>query len=96
MESFDGTNIIGWADDPDQPAESVDIQIFVNGVQVATGTADQTRNDLASSVGSTNHGFSIAVPTLAAGVNQIDVYAVDLNNGLLSFLGTKFVTIAAG
>lgn len=94
VESFDGTNIVGWADDPDVATQSVAIQIFVNGVQVATGTADQNHANLPDTMGAT-HGFSIALPTLSSGTNQIDVYVVDPNNGLLSYLGSKIVTISS-
>jgi len=91
FESATSTAITGWAADPDISTASLTIVVYVNGVQTATGTADLTRNDLLTSIGSTQHGFSIPV-SLPTGVNKVDVYAVDPNNGLISLIGTRTVT----
>ncbi len=100
LESATATTITGWAADPDRLGESVDIEVFVNGQLAMSGTADTLRNDLAgtaplsSDSGFLNYGFALTLPTaLSTGTNQVDVYAVDLNNGLISPLGSQVVIV---
>ena len=106
IESATATNISGWAGDPNRPGESVDIVIYINGVAytpgilTVSGTANISRPDVAaiapfSSVpGYALYGFNITLPTLSAGRNQIDIYAVDKNNGMISPLGSRAITVA--
>lgn len=95
LDLINATTVKGWAIDPDRPEIALDIKVFVNGVLLTTGTAGDARPDLAKFYPSTNYGFTITLPTLSAGMNQIDVYAVDKNNGVLIALGSKAVTVAA-
>ena len=85
--------VAGWAYDPDNVGQSVDIKVFVNGVLANTATANLSRPDLLgipalASNSFTNYGFSINL-TLTAGTNQVDIYAVDKNNGLAHAPGLK-------
>jgi hypothetical protein len=99
IESVTGGSIVGWAADPDRLGESVQIQVYVNGTLAVAGTADDPRSDLMdlaplnSNPSFANYGFTLALPTLDAGTNLIDVYAVDLNNNQLSSLGSMTVTV---
>jgi len=69
--SFDGvscTGANGWAWDWYQPSTPVSVDIFVDGVKIATITANQYRGDLANlgdpnySYGNGYHGFQYALP----------------------------------
>jgi len=97
LESAAATTVTGWAADPDRLGESVEIRVYVNGVYAVHATADEERTDLASlSPLSTmpefmHYGYAVELPDLQPGRNQIDVFAVDLNNGLLSPLGSTVV-----
>jgi hypothetical protein len=99
VESLSATTIIGWAADPDQLGESLTVKVYVNGELAVTDVADTARADLlplaplSSRPSFAAYGFSLALPTLDAGTNRIDVYAVDLNNGELSSLGSMTVVV---
>jgi hypothetical protein len=93
------TTLAGWAADPDRLGESMDVKVYINNVLVTTATAGLSRGDLLNAAalsGTGNfsaYGYSITLPALASGRNQIDVYAVDKNNGMLSPLGSKVITV---
>lgn len=54
---------VGWAQDRERPARRLAIEILVDGVSVATGTADEPRDDVASAGhGDGRCGFSIPLP----------------------------------
>lgn len=99
LESSSAAAIIGWAADYDLPGQSVDLQVYINGVLAISTTTDVSRPDIAAfkalaTVPSfTSYGFSISLPTLSSGRNQIDVFAVDANNGLLTPLGSAVILV---
>lgn len=99
FESATATTITGWAADYDLPGQSVAIKVYLNDTLALSTTTDVARPDIAalgtlSSAPDFNaYGFSITLPTLSAGYNQIDVFAVDRDNGLLSPLGSRVVVI---
>jgi hypothetical protein len=101
IEVANTTTISGYAADPDHLGGSVQIQVFINGVKVdaLTTSANGARPDLvkkkpfSSQPGFSNYGFSITLPNLEVGRNQIDVYVVDPNNGWLSPLGSRAITV---
>jgi hypothetical protein len=98
IEAVTGTSVTGWAADPNRLGESVQVQVYVNGVLAVSGAAGDSRPDLLalaplnSNASFANYGFTLALPVLAAGDNQIDVYALDLNNHQRSSLGSVTVT----
>ncbi|MCL2639634.1 MAG: hypothetical protein FWD53_02200 [Phycisphaerales bacterium] len=85
--SISATNIVGWAYDPDVSTESLSVVVYVNGQEAATGWAGPTGGDLLTSLGVTQY-----MQSLKSGVNRVDVYAVDPNNGLISLIGTRTIT----
>jgi hypothetical protein len=102
IEAVNGTTLTGWAADPDRLGESLLIKVYVNGALALTTTADDPRDDLAGTAplsavpGYTSYGYSISlagVSGLASGANQVDVFAVDLNNGKISPLGSRVITV---
>jgi len=54
----------GWVIDANNPSQSVSLDIHLNGLKVATITADQPRNDVASAFGSSynKYGFTWTLP----------------------------------
>ena len=89
----------GWAYDPDTPNESVQIQVYMDGVCVGSGFANTLREDVNAVYGCGNyHGFDITVPVTVAetGTHSIEVYALNTNaSGDNKYLGHKDVTITA-
>jgi hypothetical protein len=93
IDLANATTLAGWIADPDTPTQSLDFKVFINGVEAASGSANITRNDLTPSLGSPNHGYWVGLPTLSSGRNQVDLYAVDKNNGLLSFIKSTVIVV---
>jgi subtilisin family serine protease len=77
LDVADEAHIAGWAYDPNTggTATSILFQIDNNAPQVAV--ANVTREDLAASLGSANHGYSINLPPLTADTHTVTVYALD-------------------
>jgi len=99
VESIDTTTLIGWAADPDVIGTSVQVEVFVNGGLAVTGTANIARPDLltnpplSSDPNFDNYGYSLTLTGLVSGNNQVDVYAVDPNNGMLSPIKSQVVAM---
>jgi hypothetical protein len=100
------TVLTGWVADPDRLGESLAIKVYINGelylpnaeldyTAQATSGRDDLIDDprLAGAPEFTNYGFSVNLEGLAPGANQIDLFAVDLNNGMVSPIGSKIITI---
>ena len=89
----------GWAFDPDTPNESVQIQVYMDGVCIGSGVANTLREDVNAVYGcGNNHGFDITIPVTVTetGTYSIEVYALNTNaNGDNKYLGHKDVTITA-
>jgi hypothetical protein len=76
LESLDAETIHGWAFDPDAPAKSLSVQLYVNGRWVKNVTANEPRTDLADKgVSGDAHGFSTTL-MLTPG-QTVRAYAVD-------------------
>ncbi len=99
LDVASATTIGGWAVDIDRPGESADLRVYINGTLALTQSTNVNRADIAAIPplsmvpGFSAYGFSITLPTLAAGRNQIDVFMADINNGLLTPLASRVITI---
>lgn len=84
------TTIVGWAFDKDAGTGPIVIRIDVDGVPTTYGLANLGRADLTAyaPVGSPNHGFSIALPTLAPFTHTFDVWMEDYGTNTFVKLGT--------
>ncbi len=94
--SFDfasSTTIWGWAADYDLPSTPLDILVYINGVPTLSESAGNARADLIPYFGNADHGFNITLPVLSAGTYQIDLYALDKNNGLRTNIGSRIITL---
>jgi hypothetical protein len=80
--------------DPKANTTSGTVKIFIDGVLRGTVTAGNSRSDLLSFLGSTNHGFSFTMPTLSMGTHMVAVDGVDVGTGALTLLGTKSLMIS--
>jgi len=74
------TQIAGWVHDPQSPDQPIEVQLFIDGKFIATGRADERRDDLIQAGVTTrpNHGFSFPIEsvTLPNGEHRALVYAV--------------------
>ena len=80
--------ISGWAYDPTNPSNSPNVEIDISGGPTQTFSADQSRPDLQSILGSTNHGFTYTTPVLSAGNHTACIYVVE-GNSTKVLLATK-------
>jgi hypothetical protein len=83
--------ISGWAYDPTNPENSANVEIVITGGPTQTISADQSRPDLQSVLGSSNHGFTYSTPVLSVGNHTVYIYAVEANDTKI-LLATKTVT----
>jgi hypothetical protein len=80
IDVADQTHVAGWAHDPLAPAESLDVQLFIDGQFIATQRADDLREDLVKA-GATKHPrhgfrFDLQPVSLANGQHTAQVYAL--------------------
>ncbi len=70
--------ISGWAVNSRNPAERVEVQLFVDGKFVARTVASQSRPQVVAGGWSTDewHGFTIPVSTMELGNHEAGVYAI--------------------
>lgn len=68
----------GWVVDNAHPYARVDVQLFVDGGFVATGTANQYRPDVRAAHWAKDdwHGYSFKLPALPAGRHVAAIYAL--------------------
>ncbi len=89
LESVAGNVLTGWAQDPDTPTQSIKVKILVDGKAWKTVTAGVERDDLTSTLGSPDHGYSVNLTGFKAGIHRVDVYAIDSLTGALTLIGTS-------
>jgi hypothetical protein len=85
IDAADASRVAGWVYDPLSREEAVEVQLFIDGVFVATQTANQRREDLvrAEAAPDASHGFSFNLRNLklAPGSHTTQVFAVRDANG---------------
>ena len=78
--------IKGWAQDPDQPKQAVDVVLSFDGplggknAKKMTVKAGQSRSDLCKKLGSCEHGFALALPATLKDGKKHSVYAYAVNS----------------
>ncbi len=90
--SLDGRQVTvsGWTLDPNATSVSTPVHIYVGSIGYAR-IADEPRADVNAAFGVTGqHGFSETVP-LAAGSNQVCVFAISTTNAGHTLLGCRTV-----
>jgi len=83
--------ISGWAYDPSTPSSPINVEVVISGgpTEPQVFSADQTRTDLESVLGSTDHGFDYSPPFLSVGSHTFSVWAIqDNGDGVLIGTGT--------
>jgi hypothetical protein len=93
LETFTASQITGWAYDPDSRSAPVQVRYQIDNFAPVFVTARQSRADLQATLGSKNHGFTIALPQLTAGDHTLTVDVVDPNTKQLIALGSQNFTI---
>jgi hypothetical protein len=94
LDTASATSITGWMLDPKGNTTAGTVRIYIDGVLRGSVTAGDTRSDLLTFVGSSNHGFSFTTPTLATGTHTVTAYGVDLGTGAQTLLGSRKITIS--
>jgi hypothetical protein len=82
----------GWALDPNS-GSSIAVRVHVDGVPRGTGTADQSRPDVATAHppwGFSPHGYSVAVP-LQPGDVEVCVYGINVGAGSDGLVGCRSI-----
>jgi uncharacterized protein (TIGR03382 family) len=100
LDVADGTQIAGWAQDPDVPTQSIAAHIYFNAPAGGAGaigvplTANLSRADLCTAIGSCNHGFVMSTPlSLCDGQpHQVHAYGIDSAGGNNPEIGAKTLT----
>lgn len=90
-------NIYGWAYDADtnnHGADPVMVRLDIDGVKGTPVAAADPRPDLAASLDTTNHGFTLPVPLLTPGVHTLNVVVIDAPSGGETLLGTRTVSVS--
>ncbi|MEP6635264.1 MAG: hypothetical protein ABJB97_00970 [Acidobacteriota bacterium] len=87
--------IAGWAVNNSVPWDRVEVQLFIDGHFVASEVANLSRPDVKQAGWSKDewHGYVFALPPLAVGTHEADVYAVHESSGglrrTLQLLGSR-------
>ena len=92
IDTANMNQISGWAYDPSHSTSAITIQIVISGGPAAqTISADLSRPDLLTALGSINHGFTYTTPMLSTGNHTAGIYAVEIN-GSKVLLATETLT----
>ena len=75
--------IAGWVVNNAQPWDRVEVQLFIDGRFVATGSANLFRSDVKAAGWSKDewHGYAFAIPMFAPGEHEARVYAMHSSAG---------------
>ena len=92
LETSDAATVTGWAADSDTPLTSIKVRLYVDGKLKTTTTANIERDDLTSTLGSPNHGYSFKLTGLTLGIHRIDIYAVDTLTGIQTLIDTTMLS----
>jgi hypothetical protein len=88
--SVDAANmneIQGWAVDAIDPGAPVEVEVQISGGPTQIFTANEPRSDLQGVLGTADHAFTYATPTLSAGNHTVSIFAI-LSDGEKALIGT--------
>jgi hypothetical protein len=73
----------GWAQDPDAPGQSIDVQLFFDGAGPLVVNANAARSDLCGPLGSCTHAFAPLPPfgMLDGKPHEVHAFAIDSSSG---------------
>lgn len=100
VEGQKGSIILGgWAFDKDNPAQQLDIHVYIGG-EAGSGApcyiikADKERPDIGNIYGVGNyHGYSDRIYYFRSGEQPVHLYAIDATGNGTKYLGCRMVTI---
>jgi len=93
VEVLNNTMISGWAFDPNLGATAATVRITMDGVTVAQFAASDSREDLADTLGSSEHGFSYDTTGTPYGKHAMKVYVLDDATGKQTLIGQGTLTV---
>ena len=75
--------VFGWAVNSAQKDDRVEVQLFVDGKFVASGSANQYRPDVRAALWAKDdwHGYAFKLPTLAPGKHVAAIYGLHMSGG---------------
>jgi len=85
--------VVGWAFSPQAGATPIAVRLMINGTTVGTSVARIRRPMLHRTLGSSHHGFSIAVNRwmFHRGANEVRIEAIDPATGAATLIGVRTV-----
>jgi hypothetical protein len=87
LDSAGCDGIVGWSQDPDEPAVGISVHIYLGGpagtpgVPAAAITANLYREDLCTAIGSCEHGFLLGPPLSLLDGQARPIHAYGINTG---------------
>ncbi|NBT14164.1 MAG: hypothetical protein EBS56_11410, partial [Planctomycetia bacterium] len=93
MEAATLYRVVGWAFSPQAGATPIAVRLMINGTTVGTSVARIRRPMLHRTLGSSHHGFSIAVNRwmFHRGANEVRIEAIDPATGAATLIGVRTV-----
>lgn len=84
----------GWSFDPDQPNQSIQVRIEVDGAPATTATANLARADVSRAYRTSfdRYGYAIAF-TAPEGAHEVCAYGLDPNDGKAARLGCAQILV---
>ncbi|MCA9593363.1 MAG: hypothetical protein KC776_08625 [Myxococcales bacterium] len=88
LDAADCDGLRGWAQDPDAPDTAIDVHLYFDGpagsgAKAGVVTANVSRQDLCTAIGSCEHGFDVPPPlSLFDGkAHEVHAYGIDTQGG---------------
>jgi hypothetical protein len=94
VETATTSSVTGFAFNPLNLSESVNVEIELTGQSTQTLVANDVNATTQTLVGSPDHGFSYAPPALSAGTYTLTVLASDPGTGSTTVIGTSTLVFA--
>jgi hypothetical protein len=105
LDSATCTSVAGWTQDPTSPTASIFADLYFDGAAGSPNakgirlSADDSRSDLCTAIGSCDHGFSMSTPrgTMDGAAHSVYAYGIDTTGGTNPLLSDapKSVTCTA-
>jgi hypothetical protein len=84
--------IQGYAYDPTNLSNHVEVEIVISGGPTQEILANQTNTALQAIIGSTTHEFTYSTPVLSVGAHTVQIFVINTVTDVTSLLATETVT----
>ena len=94
VKTANATVVAGWAFDQNAGSAAIDVRVDIDGVEGTAFSADLSQSELYKTLGSANHGWSVAIPSdLAKGRHKVRVEIMDEPLGTWVLLKSLTLTV---